>query len=71
MGDEKLAAMPAFLLGVKVVPALAIGGIAGGVWAAALLLSRRATARTAFAYGPFLCLGGAAAILFSNPPPLV
>ena len=71
MGDVKLAAMLGFLLGTKVVPALAIGVIAGGVWAAALVVTRRATARTAFAYGPFLCLGGAVTILFSNPPPLV
>jgi leader peptidase (prepilin peptidase) / N-methyltransferase len=71
MGDVKLAAMLGCLLGAKVIPALALGIVAGGLWAAALLVTRRAGLRSSLAYGPFLCLGGAIAILFSGPPPLV
>jgi leader peptidase (prepilin peptidase)/N-methyltransferase len=71
MGDVKLAAMLGFLLGKSVVAALVVGVVAGGLWSAALLLTKRAGMRTSIAYGPFLALGGAAAILFSNPPPLV
>ena len=71
MGDVKLAAMLGFLLGKAVVPALVLGVVAGGVWSGILLASRRAGMRSSIAYGPFLCLGGAAAILFSSPPPLV
>ena len=71
LGDVKLAAMLGCLLGAAVVPALAVGILAGGVWAGVLLLARRATRHSSFAYGPFLALGGALAILFSNPPPLV
>jgi leader peptidase (prepilin peptidase)/N-methyltransferase len=71
MGDVKLAAMLGCLLGTAVVPALAVGILAGGVWAVVLLVAGRATRRSSFAYGPFLALGGALAILFSNPPPLV
>jgi leader peptidase (prepilin peptidase)/N-methyltransferase len=71
MGDVKLAGMLGFLLGAKVIGALAVGIIAGGLWSAALLVTRRAGLRSTLAYGPFLCLGGALAILFSGPPPLV
>jgi leader peptidase (prepilin peptidase)/N-methyltransferase len=71
MGDVKLASMLGFLLGKAVVSALVVGVVAGGIWSAALLLTKRAGMRTSIAYGPFLALGGAAAILFSNPPPLV
>lgn len=70
MGDVKLAGMLGFLLGSAVLPALVVGVAAGGVWSAILLLSRRAGLRSSFAYGPFLALGGAVAILVSNPPPL-
>jgi leader peptidase (prepilin peptidase)/N-methyltransferase len=71
MGDVKLAGMLGFLLGAQVIPALALGIVAGGIWSAALLITRRAGLRSSLAYGPFLCLGGAVAILFSGPPPLV
>ena len=71
MGDVKLAGMLGFLLGSEAIPALALGIVAGGVWAAGLVLTRRAGLRSTLAYGPFLCLGGAVAILFSGPPPLV
>ena len=63
--------MLGFLLGKAVLPALLLGVVAGGAWSAVLLLTRRAGMRSSIAYGPFLALGGAAAILFSNPPALV
>lgn len=69
MGDVKLAAMLGFLLGEKVLPAIFIGAVAGGV-AAAFLLTRSTGRRTTMAYGPYLALGGALVILFSHPPPL-
>jgi leader peptidase (prepilin peptidase)/N-methyltransferase len=70
MGDVKLAAMLGFLLGEHVVAALFIGAIAGGIGAAIVL--RRSTGRRAtMAYGPYLALGAAAAILLSHPPHLV
>ena len=71
MGDVKLAGMLGCLLGAKVVPALAAGIFFGGVWAIALVAARRVTLRSSIAYGPFLALGGALAILFTNPPHLV
>ena len=71
MGDVKLAAMLGFLLGKAVIPALLVGVVAGGVFSAVILATRRAGMRSSIAYGPFLALGGAAAILFANPPPLV
>ena len=71
MGVVKLAALLGFLLGKAVLPALLLGVVAGGAWSAVLLLTRRAGMRSSIAYGPFLALGGAAAILFSNPPALV
>lgn len=71
MGDVKLAGMLGFLLGRSVVSALVIGVLAGGVWGAILLGSRRAGLRSSIAYGQFLALGGAIAILCSSPPALV
>jgi leader peptidase (prepilin peptidase) / N-methyltransferase len=71
MGDVKLAGMLGFLLGNAALPALVLGVFAGGVWAAILLGSGRAGLRSSIAYGQFLALGGAVAILVSSPPPLV
>ena len=71
MGDVKLAGMLGFLLGSAVVPALLIGVFAGGIAAAALMAGARATRRTYIAYGPYLALGGAIAILAFHPPSLV
>jgi leader peptidase (prepilin peptidase) / N-methyltransferase len=71
MGDVKLAGMLGFLLGWKVLTALFIGAIGGGI-AAAVLLSRSAEGRrSTMAYGPYLALGGALTILFAHPPPLI
>ena len=53
------------------VDALVVGVVTGGVWSAVLVLTGRAGMRSSIAYGPFLALGGAAAILFANPPALV
>ena len=71
MGDVKLAGMLGFLLGNAVLPALVLGVFAGGVWSAILLGTGRAGLRSTIAYGQFLALGGAVAILLSTPPPLV
>jgi leader peptidase (prepilin peptidase) / N-methyltransferase len=70
MGDVKLAAMLGFLLGEKVLPALFIGAIAGGV-AGAFLLTRSTGRRATMAYGPYLALGGALVILLAHPPHLI
>jgi leader peptidase (prepilin peptidase) / N-methyltransferase len=71
MGDVKLAGMLGFLLGWKVLTALFIGAIAGGI-AAVFLLSRATEGRrSTMAYGPYLALGGALTILFAHPPPLL
>ena len=71
MGDVKLAAMLGFVLGSVVVPALMIGILAGALASVALLATRRASLKSAIAYGPYLALGGAIAILAFHPPPLV
>jgi leader peptidase (prepilin peptidase)/N-methyltransferase len=71
MGDVKLAGMLGFLLGRAVIPALVFGVFAGGIWSAILLLTHRAGMRSTIAYGPFLALGGSAAVLLSTPPNLV
>jgi leader peptidase (prepilin peptidase)/N-methyltransferase len=70
MGDVKLAGMLGFLLGWKVVPAIFVGAIAGGV-VAAILLTRASGRRSTMAYGPYLALGGAVVILVSHPPALI
>jgi leader peptidase (prepilin peptidase)/N-methyltransferase len=70
MGDVKLAGMLGFLLGWKVLPAIAVGAIAGVV-VAAMLLTRTSGRRSTMAYGPCLALGGAVVILLSQPPALI
>jgi leader peptidase (prepilin peptidase) / N-methyltransferase len=69
MGDVKLAAMLGFILGSTVLPALLIGTIAGGI--AAGVVAARGSRRATIAYGPYLALGGAVAILLLHPPGLV
>jgi leader peptidase (prepilin peptidase) / N-methyltransferase len=71
LGDVKLAGMLGFLLGSAVLPGIFIGVVVGGAWSAFLLVSGRARLHSTMAYGQFLALGGAIAILVSNPPPLV
>jgi prepilin signal peptidase PulO-like enzyme (type II secretory pathway) len=53
-----------------VLLALFLGTVAGGI-AAAYLLSRSTGRRTTMAYGPYLALGAAAAILIASPPRLL
>src|SRR5262249_46002035 len=71
MGDVKLAGMLGCLLGEAVIPALVIGVLAGGLWALGLVLAGRPGLGSSIAYGQFLAAGGAVAILFWSPPPLV
>lgn len=71
MGDVKLAGLLGFLLGSAVVPALLIGVVAGGIAGAAMLIGRTATRQSSIAYGPYLALGAAIAILAGQPPSLV
>ena len=40
--------------------------LSGGCYAAVLLLRGRAGRKSQFAFGPFLCLGGAAALLYGG-----
>jgi leader peptidase (prepilin peptidase)/N-methyltransferase len=69
-GDAKLAGMLGFLLGSAVVPALLVGTLAGGIIGVAVLARSRSRKAT-IAYGPYLALGAAIAILAFNPPSLV
>lgn len=70
MGDVKLAGLLGLFLGSTVFPALLVGTFAGGV-AALVVAYRTGSAKAALAYGPYLCLGGAVAIVALSPPPLV
>jgi leader peptidase (prepilin peptidase) / N-methyltransferase len=69
MGDVKLAGLLGLLLGTAVAPALFVGTLAGGV-ASAALLARGRKRGTTLAYGPYLCLGGAVAVLALHLPRL-
>ena len=71
MGDVKLAGMLGFLLGLKVLPALFFGTLAAGIVAAILLSRSSAGRRATMAYGPYLALGAALAILLNHPPRLI
>ncbi len=69
LGDAKLTFLLGAALGFLPIPtspiiwALIYGIIVGGVAAAFLLVSRVRGMRDFIPYGPFLCLGGAAAVL--------
>lgn len=67
LGDVKWSGVIGLALGWLGVDAVLIGLMAtflvGGVWALALLLSRRATGKTMLAYGPAMCIGAFLAIL--------
>jgi leader peptidase (prepilin peptidase)/N-methyltransferase len=71
MGDVKLAGLLGLLLGTAVVPAVFLGVIAGGVASAAVLLTHRGERGRTIAYAPYLCFGGAIAIVAFTVPPLV
>ena len=65
-GDVRLAPVLAMFLGwlgaSHVYIGLGIGFIIGGVVAAGLLVTRRASASTRIAFGPFLCIGAVIAL---------
>jgi leader peptidase (prepilin peptidase)/N-methyltransferase len=71
MGDVKLAGLIGLLLGTGALPALFLGVIVGGVASAAVLLTHRGERGRAIAYAPYLCFGGAVAIVAFIVPPLV
>jgi leader peptidase (prepilin peptidase)/N-methyltransferase len=72
MGDVKLAGALGLVLGKVVLLALVVGTLAGAAAAIAILIRRgRAGRRATIAYGPYLALGGALAVLLFDPPPLV
>lgn len=58
MGDVKLAGVIGMMLGFpNVMTALMVGAIMGGVGAAMMLITRKATRKTAIAYAPYLAFG--------------
>jgi len=58
MGDVKYLALAGGLLGwQRGLAALFIAVLGGGLYAAWLLLTRRASGKDAFAFGPFIALG--------------
>ena len=65
-GDVRLAPVLAMFLGwlgaSHVYIGLGIGFILGGVVAAGMLVTRRASASTRIAFGPFLCIGAVIAL---------
>ncbi len=64
MGDVKLAGVIGLMVGYPlVVPALLAGIILGGLAAALLLITKRATRKTAIAYAPYLCAGALAILV--------
>ncbi len=64
MGDVKLAAAMGLFLGVKVIPALLIALLVGSIVGIAIVIRKGAAARKeAIPFGPFLALGGVAALL--------
>jgi leader peptidase (prepilin peptidase)/N-methyltransferase len=63
MGDVKLAAVMGLYLGRAVAPALLVGFAAGALVGAGMMLRHGAAARKrAIPFGPFLALGGLAAL---------
>lgn len=69
-GDVKLAPALGLLLGWVSWPAVATGTllafVAGGLWAAYLLLTRRARGSDRFAFGPFMIMGALTAIVLEG-----
>ena len=67
-GDVRLAAVLAMFLGYLgakyVVQGLALGFILGGVVALLLLIGRKATRNSHIAFGPYICIGAMAVVLF-------
>jgi prepilin signal peptidase PulO-like enzyme (type II secretory pathway) len=66
-GDVKLAALIGMMAGFPIIlVALFIGIIGGGLVAGILLLTRRRGRKDPMPFGPFLCLGGIAALLWGR-----
>jgi leader peptidase (prepilin peptidase)/N-methyltransferase len=67
-GDVRLAAVLAMFLGYLgaqyVFQGLALGFIIGGAVALLLLITRKATRNTRIAFGPYICIGTVAVVLF-------
>lgn len=64
LGDVKLAAAMGLFLGVDVIPALLIALLAGSLVGIAIIVRKGAAARKqAIPFGPFLAIGGVAALL--------
>jgi leader peptidase (prepilin peptidase) / N-methyltransferase len=67
MGDVKLAGLLGLMVGFPLVfIALFIGIWAGGLVAIALLISGKKKRREMLPFGPFLCIGGLAALLWGR-----
>ncbi len=67
LGDVKLAALIGLMTGFPgVLVALFIGVIGGGLVAGVLLLTGRRGRRDPMPFGPFLCLGGIAALIWGK-----
>jgi leader peptidase (prepilin peptidase) / N-methyltransferase len=66
-GDVKLAALIGLMTGFPIViAALFIGMVLGGLVAGALLLTKLRGCKDPMPFGPFLCLGGIAALLWGK-----
>ena len=67
-GDVRLAAVVAMFLGylgaTYVFQGLALSFMLGGVVALLLLISRKANRNTRIAFGPYICIGAMAVVLF-------
>ena len=67
-GDVRIAAVLAMFLGylgaTYVFQGLTLGFILGGVVALLLLITRKATRNTRIAFGPYICIGAMAVVLF-------
>ena len=67
LGDVVLAGLLGFMVGFPMVfIALFLGILAGGIIAAALLISRRKKRKEMIPFGPFLCLGGMLTLLWGR-----
>jgi leader peptidase (prepilin peptidase)/N-methyltransferase len=71
MGDVKLAGLLGLLLGKAAVAALFLGVIVGGIASAAVLVTHRGQRGRTIAYAPYLCFGGAIAIVAFAVPRLI
>ncbi|HWH13249.1 MAG TPA: prepilin peptidase [Miltoncostaeaceae bacterium] len=68
LGDVKLALLLGAVLGVAVIPALALAFLAGSLLGVALLMRHgRAARRMAIPFGPFLAAGALVALWWGHP----